>query len=104
MIAGGWVNASDALKAVDFQLLALIGAALGLSKAVEESGLAGSIAWGVTSMHMSAEGALFIVAFITMIITNLVTNNAAAALAVPIATSIADEMNVSYKSSSFVDL
>jgi di/tricarboxylate transporter len=97
MIFGGWVPPKDALQSVDFPLLALIGASLGFAQSVASSGLAGAIASFVQSQALPPLGALFFVAVITMILTNIVTNNAAAALAIPIALSIADSLNVSYK-------
>ncbi|KAJ1438555.1 hypothetical protein B484DRAFT_416185 [Ochromonadaceae sp. CCMP2298] len=97
MVMGGWVSPSEALNSVDFHLLTLIGASLGFAKSVSTSGLAHYIASFVQQQELSPLGALFLVATITMVLTNIVTNNAAAALAIPIALSIADSLQVSYK-------
>ena len=78
ILFGGWVGAKDALKAIDFNLLALIGAALGFAVSVETSGLAGYSADFVKNQGLPPIGALFLVAILTLILTNIVTNNAAA--------------------------
>jgi hypothetical protein len=97
MIGGTWVKADEALGAVDFPLLGLIGSALGLAKSVDKSGLAAAIASFIKNTDMSPLGAMYVVTMLSMLLTNVVTNNAAAALAVPIALSIADALEVSYK-------
>jgi di/tricarboxylate transporter len=97
MVGGNWVNAQDALTSVDFPLLGLIGAALSLARSVTSSGLADSIAGFVKDTEFSPLGAMYIVSGLSMLLTNVVTNNAAAALSVPIALSIADALDVSYK-------
>ena len=97
MIAGQWVDAEEALHSVDFQLLGLIGAALGLAKSVTESGLAWAIAVFVRDSSLPPTAALFVVTLLATLLTNIVTNNAAAALAVPVALGVADGLGVSYK-------
>jgi len=97
MILGGWVNHREAINCVDFKLLALIGAALGFSDSIDSSGLSDQITHMVKASNISNLGSLFLVFGITIIITEFVTNNAAAALTLPIALSIADGLEISYK-------
>jgi di/tricarboxylate transporter len=97
MIFGGWVPPQEAFQAMDFPLLALIGAALSFAVSVNTSGLAGYISDFVRNSGLPPTGGLFLTAVLTMVMTNVVTNNAAAALSVPIALSVADSLDCSHK-------
>ncbi len=94
MIALGCSSISQARQSVDWSLLVVIAAALGIGKAIELSqladvaaaeiiGFAGGHPWWV----------LVAVYFVTMVFTELVTNNAAAVLVYPIAMSAARSLN-----------
>eukprot|EP00903_Cladosiphon_okamuranus_P007707 g7469.t1 len=97
LIVGGWVDPKRSIGYVDWGLLLLVGSALGLSKAIANSGLAGYAGNAIKTSGMSASASLYLLYGFTMICTELITNNAAAALAVPIALSIAKELAVSHK-------
>ncbi|CAM9577422.1 unnamed protein product [Scytosiphon promiscuus] len=97
LIVGGWVNPKRSVGYVDWALLLLVGSALGLSKAISNSGLAGYAGNAIKESGMSASASLYLLYGFTMVCTELITNNAAAALAVPVALSIAKELEVSYK-------
>lgn len=96
LVGGNWVSSKEAINFVDFKLLALIGSALGLSRAVTASGLAQSVAGSIANSGLDKTGTLFLLYGFTVVMTELVTNNAAAALAVPIATQLARDLNVSH--------
>ncbi|CAM9951151.1 unnamed protein product [Ectocarpus sp. 6 AP-2014] len=97
LIVGGWVDPRKSVGYVDWSLLLLVGSALGLSKAIANSGLAGYAGNAIKDSGMSASASLYLLYGFTMVCTELITNNAAAALAVPIALSIAKELDASYK-------
>ncbi|CAN0127521.1 unnamed protein product [Pylaiella littoralis] len=97
LMLGGWVDPKKSVGYVDWALLLLVGSALGLSKAIANSGLAGYAGNAIKESGMSASASLYLLYGFTMICTELITNNAAAALAIPIALSIAKELEVSYK-------
>lgn len=78
-------------KAVNWDILITIAASIGISNAIQSSGLSGTIASFILNhlMILGPIGLLLITYIITAIITEVVTNNAAAALIFPIALSIA---------------
>jgi di/tricarboxylate transporter len=92
------LSAEQARRSIEWPTLVAIGAALGIGKAVETSGLA-----SVTAEHMVAflrpfgpAGVLAGVYLLTLIFTEIVTNNAAAALAFPLAHATALSMGVNF--------
>ncbi|MBK9130709.1 MAG: SLC13 family permease [Gammaproteobacteria bacterium] len=88
---------SNARAAVDWQILIVIAASLGIGKALETTGAAQAIA----DTFLSSTGAgplmaLFIVYIMTVVFTEIVTNNTAAALMFPIAMALSKSLDVSY--------
>jgi di/tricarboxylate transporter len=95
MVITGCCNTADAMKSVDWQVLVVIGLALGLGNAVQASTLASSLASGLMTLVGDHPWAvLAMVYLITLILTELVTNNAAAVLVFPIAMAAADRLGV----------
>jgi len=94
-VLGGWVQAWEIEKVVDWHLLILIGSALGISRAVQRSGLSMAMAAAVKAAGLPPQGALALLFFITMVTTELITNNAAAALGLPLAIDLAAELGMS---------
>jgi len=90
----GWVTTKELRECVDWNMLVLIGSALGLARAVQNSGLSGAVASCVKGAKMGPRGTVFVLYLFTMAITELVTNNAAAALAFPLAADITSEMGL----------
>eukprot|EP00438_Fugacium_kawagutii_P001582 Skav221824 [mRNA] locus=scaffold885:137006:146089:+ [translate_table: standard] len=89
-IMGGWIKATEIRTIVDWQLLILIGAALGIAQAMAKSGLAAGISKGIVSSGLPnwlTPSLLYLI-----VTTELVTNNAAAALGVPLAIDLAEKM------------
>jgi len=97
MVLGGWVAPSEAIKAIDFRLLCLIGSSLGLAKSIQTSGLDDEIGDLVKSAHIPSLATIFLVYIVTVLISEIITNNAAAALALPMALKIAEKLDISYK-------
>ena len=97
-----WINVlpnRKYTKAISWDVLITIACAFGLSKALQNSGAADSIA--MTAINFSKSfgplGVLITIYLITTIFTEIITNNAAAALVFPIAYSAANQMGVDPK-------
>jgi di/tricarboxylate transporter len=92
----GCISAGEARRSIDWATLIAIGAALGLGRAMETTGLAPSMAEAMIGTFSGAGpwGVLFGVYLLTLFFTELATNNAAAALAFPIAYSAAHGLGV----------
>ncbi|CAJ1338827.1 unnamed protein product [Effrenium voratum] len=93
-ILGGWVKAAELRSIVDWQLLILIGASLGVASAMSSSGLAAGISRGILGAGVPTwlvPGFLYLIIMTT---TEMVTNNAAAALGVPLALDLAKKMEL----------
>jgi di/tricarboxylate transporter len=86
---------SAPLKTIDLNILLVIGAALGLSSGLQDSGAAAMIANALPIPMANPQLALFGVCLFTWMLTELITNTAAVALIFPIAISIAEKIEVS---------
>ena len=95
MVMLGCCSLGQARDSVDWSLLVVIAAALGIGKAVQMSGLAGIVAENLVA---AAGGnpwlVLLAIYFVTTIFTEAITNNAAAVLVFPIAVSAASKLGV----------
>jgi di/tricarboxylate transporter len=90
------ISPEDAKGAIGWSVLLIIACALGIGKAVENSGLA-SIVADVFIKPLDIFGPLGIIAgifFITSIYKEIVTNNAAAAIMFPVALVTASQLNL----------
>lgn len=97
MLVTRCVTGTEARQSIDWPVLTTIGAAAGIAKAIESTGLAAA----VTDRMISIGGdnawvQLGLLYFITMILTELVTNNAAAQLMFPLAMATVTRLNVNY--------
>lgn len=90
------VSVDQARRSIDTSVLVAIAAALAIGRAIESTGLAGTIADAVIAMcrPLGPWGVLAGVYLMTLIFTELVTNNAAAALAFPVAKAAAIALGV----------
>ncbi|SHF41423.1 Di-and tricarboxylate transporter [Fodinibius roseus] len=96
LLAFNVVEAGEARKSVDWTVLIVIGAAIGLGRAMEVSGAAEIIGrWMVelTSAY-GPRAVLAGVVIVTAIMTEVITNNGAVALMFPIALSVAETQGV----------
>jgi len=86
-------------KAISWDLLITIACSFGISKAMQNSGLAGGIAHTAIDFakNWGPIGVLACIYLITNIFTEVITNNAAAAISFPIAMAAATQMGVSPK-------
>jgi di/tricarboxylate transporter len=84
----------EARSAVQWRVLLVIGAAIGIGRSVEASGLAQTAAEGMLwlSAPLGVFGALLGVYLLTMLLTETISNAGAAALAMPIASVAAERV------------
>lgn len=86
---------TEARRAIDWQLLVTIGAALGVGQALEKTGAASVIAGSIIDLAGGNPWvSLLFVHVITSVLTEMVTNNAAAALMFPFALATAGSLGV----------
>jgi di/tricarboxylate transporter len=103
MIAGGLMiltrccTGPEARRSVDWSVLIVIGAALGIGQALEASGAAKTIAQSLIGLAGGNPWiVLLVVCFVTTLFTEMITNNAAAVLVFPIALSSAQSLGVNF--------
>ncbi|MCC6579013.1 MAG: SLC13 family permease [Phycisphaeraceae bacterium] len=90
-------SSAEARRAVDWRLLVVIGAALGIGDALKHSGAADAIADLMIGLAGHRPLLLLMMVYLTCnVFTELVTNNAAAVLVYPIALTAAERAGVSF--------
>jgi di/tricarboxylate transporter len=97
MIMTGCCSVSAARRNVDWSVLIVIAAALGIGRALDRTGTAHVIA--ETLLAIGGQNpwvALAVVYGLTTLFTEIITNNAAVALLFPIVTATADKLDASY--------
>ena len=88
---------SEARASIDWSVLIVIGAALGIGQAMDQTGAAQLMASGVLSVVGAHPWlALLAIYAVTSITTELITNNAAVALSFPIANATAQSLGVDF--------
>ena len=102
LLAGGLMlitrctSAASARASIDWSVLVMIGASLGLGAALDTSGAAQAIATGGLQLVGDQPWlALLVIYGLTTLLTEIITNNAAAVLMFPIAQSTAVTLDVS---------
>lgn len=93
----GFLTTNDIRTMIDIKLMVLMGCSLSFATGMSSSGLSAAIAGVIVHLNAGPMVGLFLVYILTAILTILVTNNAAAALMLPIAVSMADLMDLSFK-------
>jgi len=90
------IEAGEARKSIDWTVLIVIGAALGLGRAMEVSGAAEMVAiWIVDLTSMFGPRAVLAgIVLTTALMTEIITNNGAVALMFPIALSVAETQGI----------
>ena len=96
LVASGSLTPREAREAVDWTVLIVIGAALGIGSAMQSSGAAELMGSGIVGLARpyGPHAVLASVLFACSILTVLVTNNAAVALLFPVAISVAGSLGV----------
>ncbi|MCG5500804.1 SLC13 family permease [Ectothiorhodospira lacustris] len=96
MVLTGCVSMFSARSSLDWSVLLTIAAAFGVAAAMENTGLAQSIALALTGLAGTDPWVnLLMVYLVTALFTSLITNNAAAVLMFPIAFAVAADLGVS---------
>lgn len=92
IVALGFVSPGEARESVDWSVLLVIGAAIGLASAMDSSGAAELLGSTVVDAAggFGSVGLLAGLVLATMVTTGLITNNAAVALMLPVAISVAE--------------
>ncbi len=94
MIGFRCCTAGEARRSVDWSVLIVIGAAIGIGMAMQDSGAARSIAQSLIDLSGGDKRLAFAAVFLaTMLCTELITNNAAAVLMFPIAIQTATSLD-----------
>ena len=96
-LLAGYTSLRELKQRIPFELITIIGSAIAIAKAMDNSGAAQLIGTCVQHLfHDSGTWAAFAgIYFMTLITTEIITNNAAAALAIPVALSTAQAMHAS---------
>jgi di/tricarboxylate transporter len=96
LVVLGVMSPTEARRAVNFNVIALVAFSFGLGAAAASSGLAAAVAERLVSLGepFGAVGILVAVMLSTLILTELLTNNAAAALMFPVAAVTAAQTGV----------
>ncbi len=98
MVVTGCCTLSEARRSVDWPVLIVIGAALGIGTAVERTGTAELLAHAALDpVGPSPWLALAVFYAVTSLLTEVLTNNAAVALLFPIAQATAASLGVSFE-------
>ncbi|MCB9738891.1 MAG: SLC13 family permease [Deltaproteobacteria bacterium] len=95
LLAVGLVDRQVIRDSVDLRVLFAIAAAFGIGGAIEQTGLAATLAHALTAVGNSPFGALAAVYLATAVLTELMTNNAAAVMMLPIGLAAASEQGAS---------
>ena len=103
MVASRCCTMSEARQSIDWSILILIGAAMGIGSAMLQSGAADALAVGVIGLAGNNEYfSLALIFLVTMLCTELITNSATAVLMFPIALKTAAGLPGECSSTPFV--
>lgn len=102
LVAARVLSPSEAVRAVNFNVIALVAMSFGLGSATAQSGLAARFADVLVDLGepLGAVGVLVGVMVATAVLTELLSNNAAAALMFPVAVAISTETGTDLKALS----
>jgi di/tricarboxylate transporter len=97
MLVTGCVRMNEARSSIDWQVLIVIAAALGIGNALAITGIAASLAGGFIGYAGSHPYLALIATYlVTWMLTEMITNNAAAVLIFPFAISVSNELGVEF--------
>jgi di/tricarboxylate transporter len=97
MILARCCTSAEARQSIDWSVLLVIGASLGIGQALETSGAAQAVASNLIDLASGHPWMVLVMVYlVTMCFTELITNNAAAVLVFPIALAAARSLNVSF--------
>ena len=97
MLITGCTRAETARSGIDWQVLIVIAAALGIGNAVQITGIAATLAGGFLDFAGNQPYTALIVTYlVTWVLTEMITNNAAAVLVFPFAISTSASLGVDF--------
>lgn len=97
MILSRCCTISEARRSIDWSVLIVIGAALGIGRAMDTSGAAAGVADAVISVAGTNPWLVLVAVYaVTSLITEFISNNAAVALVFPIAQATAESLGVNF--------
>lgn len=97
MVGSRCCTVTEARRSIDWSVLIVIGAALGVGTALEKSGAAQLIAGSVLGIVGSNPWLVLLAIYVVAsFFTEIITNNAAAALIFPIAMAVAESLGVNF--------
>lgn len=95
MVVSGVLTPRSAVRALDWNILAIIAGSIGLGVMVIESGLGGYLSAGIVELSAGHVPVMIaVIAVGTTLLTNVVTNAAAASILTPVAIAIAHSMGL----------
>jgi di/tricarboxylate transporter len=96
LVATRCISAAQARRSIEWSILIVIAAALGIGTALEKTGVAAMIAAQLTRVvgDLGPLAALALIYFSTMVLTEAISNNAAAAIMFPISVAAAAQLSV----------
>jgi di/tricarboxylate transporter len=96
LVATRCISAAQARRSIEWPILIVIAAALGIGTAMEKTGVAAASATQLTAIvgDIGPIAALAMVYFVTVLLTEAISNNAAAALMFPISVATATQLGV----------
>ena len=99
VMALGIITARQVARSIDIGVVVLVASGFGLGEAMQTSGLAGTIADGITSALGSFGdiGTLGAVVLVTILLTESISNTAAALIVFPVATAAASSLGLNPK-------
>ncbi|MBI2382268.1 MAG: SLC13 family permease [Gammaproteobacteria bacterium] len=93
MVGSGCCSMAGARASIDLQVLAVLGAALGLGAAVEKTGAARGLAEGLLSLGADQPWLLLILVYaLTCVLTEALSNGAAAVIAFSVTTGLVERL------------
>ena len=97
MVVTGCLRGQALGRSVDVSVLIVIGAALGIGKAVEATGLAGLAATGIEAVApLGPVVTLLVVYLVSNLLAELITNKASAVLMLPVALAVATDLGADW--------
>lgn len=93
MVAAGCCTMASARASIDLQVLAVLGAALGLGEAVEQTGAARAMAEGMLALGAGQPFLLLVLVYaLTCVLTEALSNGAAAAIAFAVTAGMVERL------------
>lgn len=89
------LTTSEALRSIDFKVLALVVFAFGFGEAIKFSGLSSNLSDSILQLHVYGPFALLVgIYLLTLVLTEFVTNNAAAVIVFSLVTAVVGELQL----------